>query len=163
MGSPLTITVPPAPLLVKVSGTLGISGISVTDLLSYTYYDSLNLTVAHGTITLSTTVTGGIANYQVYGNGTGNVSIYAPFAAIDATLAAAGGLTYTPITGYSGLDTLALAASDGSGNGATGSVTLLVGGPLAIGALVGAASRDGWRNIGCQRHCALRSAAAHSR
>ena len=58
----------------------------------------------HGILALSTTVTNGISAGQVTTNGTGSVSVTATVAEINATLADAHGLTYTPTSGYNGAD-----------------------------------------------------------
>ena len=86
----------------------------------------MTLVVTNGTVALSTAVSGGITSSQVTGNGTASVTITAPLAAIDATLADANGLTYTPTSDYSGPDTLALSASDPLSNTKTASVSITV-------------------------------------
>ena len=91
-------------------------------------------------VSLSTAVTNGLTSSQVTGNGTTSVTITAPLAAINATLADANGLTYTPNSGSAGSDTLALSANDTLGNGATSSVTIDVAGPLSITAPTGTQS-----------------------
>ena len=110
---PLAIAVPTTTLDVKAGGSLGVSGISLTDPSLATTADvTVTLGVNDGTLALLTAVTGGVTAAQVTGNSTGSVSITAPLAAINATLAAMGGLTYTPTSGFNGPDTLALTAAD---------------------------------------------------
>ena len=65
----------------------------------------------------------GITSSQVTGNGTGSVSITAPLAAINATLAGAAGLTYTPGLSFTG-DTVSMSANDSLGNTTTASLTI---------------------------------------
>ena len=93
---------------------------------------TLTLNVTHGTVTLSTEVTGGLTASQITGNDSSSVTVVAPLAAINSTLAAASGLTYTPTSNYNGLDTLSLASSDALGNLDTSSVAITVAGPLTI-------------------------------
>ena len=52
------------------------------------------MTAQHGSITLSTSVAGGLTSGEIVGNGTASVTINATLAEINATLAAAGGLVY---------------------------------------------------------------------
>ena len=133
VAGPLTITAPSTQQIVKPGSTLGVSGISVAD-PSLPASDIVTVTVAatHGAATLSTSVTNGIAASQVTGNGTDSVTITAPLAAINATLATASGLTYAPTSGFNGSDTLSLAASDALTNNSTGRVSLLAVGPLTV-------------------------------
>ena len=67
-------------------------------------------------VSLSTAVASGLTSSQVTGNGSTSVTITAPLAAINATLANANGLTYTPNSGYSGSDSLTLSGNDQIGN-----------------------------------------------
>ena len=130
---PLTITSPLTSQLVKANGTLGVNSISLTDpSLPTSDNVTLNLAVADGTVTLSTSIASGITSSQVTGNGTGSVAITAPLAAINATLAANGGLIYAPAAGFSGADTLSLTGSDMQGNSGTGNVPLVVAGPPTV-------------------------------
>ncbi|HEY4309282.1 MAG TPA: proprotein convertase P-domain-containing protein [Pirellulales bacterium] len=117
---------------------LPISGISVADggLLSSSSNVQLSLATAHGKINLSTTVAGGLQSNQITSNGTGNVTITAPLSAINATLAATGGVIYTAASGYSGTDTLGVTMSDlgntisGLPQTTTGSASISVAAPV---------------------------------
>ena len=130
---PLAITAPTTQQVVKASGTLGIGGVSLIDTsLPTTNNVTLNLAVANGTVALSTSIAGGVSSSQVTGNGTASVTITAPVAAINATLAATSGLNYTSTGGFHGEDTLALSASDTAGNSDALNVSLLTAGPLTI-------------------------------
>ena len=88
--------------------------------------------VTNGTMALSTAVSGGITSGQVTGNGTGSVTVTAPLAAINATLADANGLTYTPMTGFNGSDSLGITAGDTLANSSTANVSIAVGLTLTL-------------------------------
>jgi hypothetical protein len=117
VAGPLAIAAPTTAQTVATGGNVVVASVLLTD-PSLPTGDNVTMTLsaAHGTATLATAISGGITSAQVTGNGTGNVTITAPLAAINATLAATSGLTYAPISGYSGADTLVLAASDSLGN-----------------------------------------------
>jgi hypothetical protein len=127
VAGPLSVTVPGAQA-VATGGTLVVSGVSLADpSLPSSDNVSVVLAVSNGTVALSTAVSGGITSGQVTGNGTGSVTITAPLASINATLADANGLTYTPASGFSGSDTLALSARDPLGGNGSASVSVTVG------------------------------------
>ncbi len=89
--------------------------------------DSLTLTVTHGTVTLSTTsgltVTAGL-------NGSSSITVVGAVANLNAALSA---LTYKPITGYSGSDSLAISLKDSVDSlAASANVALTVSNPPAI-------------------------------
>ena len=111
------ITAPTSTQSVKAGGTVAISGVSLADpsLPSATNV-TLTLGVSHGTLAVSTSVSSGLTASQVATNGTGSVTITAPLAAINATLAASSGLTYTTTSAFNGSDTLSLSASDTESN-----------------------------------------------
>ena len=134
VAGPLTVATPAGQQAVKAGSPSGVSGVSLSDPgLPATDNVTATLGATDGTVTLSTAVSGGITSGQVTANGTGSVMVTAPLAAINATLAATGGLMYTPTGGFTGADTLAITASDTVGNSnQTGSVALVVAGPLAI-------------------------------
>ena len=130
---PLSITAPSTQQGVKTGGALGISGISIAD-PSLPTSDNVTVTfaVSSGIVTLSTSVTTGITSGQVTGNGTGSVTVTAPLAEINATLALASGLVYSPNSGFSGADSLGIAASDPVGNSTSSTASLAVAGPMSI-------------------------------
>ena len=66
------------------------------------------------------------------GNGTDSVTVTATLAEINATLADANGLTYTPSQGFAGPETVTLSAHDTAGNSDTEQVLLSVIGPLSL-------------------------------
>ena len=126
VAGPLTVTAPTTTQAL-VGGTVGITGISLADpSLPLSDNVTATFTVTSGIVALSTTVTGGITSGQVTTNGTASVTVTAPLAAINATLALSSGLVYSPNSGFSGDDTLSISASDAIGNSATGNVALLV-------------------------------------
>src|SRR5581483_91352 len=130
---PLTIGVPSGTQTVN-GASLVVAGVSISDpSIGSTDNVTLTLSVAHGSLSLATTVSGGLTSDKITGNGTGSVTVVAPLAAINATLADASGLTYTPTAGFNGGDTLNLSASDPLNNTNTASVTITVPGPLTIG------------------------------
>jgi hypothetical protein len=113
---------------VATNGSLVVSGVSLTDpSLPATDIVTLTLGVTNGTVALSTTVSGGITSSQVTSNGSTSVTVTATLAEINATLADANGLTYTPTSGFSGSDSLTLSASDTFDNSKTTSVSIFVG------------------------------------
>ncbi|HEY4312127.1 MAG TPA: peptidylprolyl isomerase [Pirellulales bacterium] len=130
---PVTINVPSTPPTLKTNGSVAITSISVTDPgLSSTDNVTLVLNAGHGTLTLSTSITSGLTAGQITGNGTSNVTITAPLAAINATLAAAAGLTYAPTTGFNGTDTIGLSANDTHNNSNTASFSATAIGPVTV-------------------------------
>ncbi len=125
---PLSIGVPPRVQGVMPGVVAAIPGISVNDPgLNYLADITLTLHVVHGTLNLSTNVQGGLSSNEITGNGTNSVTIIAPVNYLNTTLAAIGGLNYTPAAGYLGADTLDLAATDPAGNTAIASVTISAG------------------------------------
>lgn len=116
--SPPTVTAPGSATAPE-NGSLVFSSsnlISVADSGPGSGSDSLQLTVSHGTVTLSTTsgltITAGA-------NGSATVTVTGSIANLNAAL---NGLTYKPTSGYTGADSLAISIKDsvdnlsGSGN-----------------------------------------------
>ena len=133
VAGPIAISTPTSVQSVAVNGAIGVSSIAIADPSLPTNVNvNLTLTVADGSATLLTSTAGGITSTEITGNGTGNVTITAPLSAINTTLAASGGLTYAPISGFNGTDTLALSAADPFGNSKATNVSITVAGPLAI-------------------------------
>lgn len=89
----------------------------------------VTLSVALGTITVQTNVVGGIIAGDITGgaNGSGTITITATQNQINATLAAATGLTFTPPANYNGATTLTVTTNDlglnGNDPGLTGTGT----------------------------------------
>ncbi|HVU87934.1 MAG TPA: peptidylprolyl isomerase [Pirellulales bacterium] len=130
---PLNVTGPTGTANVGSSASTPISGFVITD-PSFPAASNLTVTLSagHGTITLLTNVTGGLTAGQISGNGTSNLTITAPLAAINATLAASGGLLYQGISGFSGSDGITLLANDGVSTNASATAALNVIGPVSI-------------------------------
>ena len=80
IGPPI-VAIPANPLTVKQTLDLPISGMSVADdsLLSHTSAVRLTLSANDGTLTLSTTVSGGLQSSQITQNGTGTLTVTAPW------------------------------------------------------------------------------------
>ncbi len=117
------------------SSNVPITGISVSDVDDTTL--TVTLYVAHGSLTISTAVGGGITAGQITGgaNGSNGITITATAAAINATLAAVNGLLYTPDPNFNGSDPLTISTYDGTFGSATSFAT-----PLNSGALTNATS-----------------------
>ncbi|WP_395612630.1 FG-GAP-like repeat-containing protein, partial [Allosphingosinicella sp.] len=117
------------------SSNVPITGISVSDVDDTTL--TVTLYVAHGSLTISTAVGGGITAGQITGgaNGSNGITITATAAAINATLAAVNGLLYTPDPNFNGSDPLTISTYDGVNTSPTSFAT-----PLNSGALTNATS-----------------------
>ena len=102
-----------------------ISGISVSDVDADEGSGLLEVTlgVSNGTLTVSTSVAGGLTATDIVGNGTGNVVLTGTQAAINATLADINGLTYLGNTDFSGTDVLNVTTSDLGNTGSGGPLT----------------------------------------
>jgi hypothetical protein len=103
--------------------SVAVTGLQVSDVDSPSL--SVTLSVGRGTLAVDTGVPGGVASAS--GNGTASVTISGTQAQINATLAAANGLTYTPTANLNGPDTLTMSTSDGSGGSDTDMVAISVG------------------------------------
>jgi Ca2+-binding RTX toxin-like protein len=90
---------------------VALTGMSIAD-VEATGDVSYTLTVLRGTLTLLTNVPGGITSADIAGNGTNAVTITATVAEINATLAAANGIRYTPNANVNGSDTLTAYLND---------------------------------------------------
>lgn len=135
ISSPVTMTInvtavndPPINALppgfsVQQGGSKFVPGISVADLDIGTNNLTVTLSVLHGTLTVSTSISGGVVPADVSGNGTGTVVLTATLAKINATLAAVQGLLYTPNPSYNGSDTLTVNTSDNGFTGTPGPLT----------------------------------------
>ena len=96
--------------------TVTLSGLSITDSTPGTT-NSVTFSVASGTLTLATGVGGGITAGMVSNNGSGSVTITgATQAQINATLADANGLRFSPTANFNGSVLLTVSSNDGSGN-----------------------------------------------
>ena len=81
---------------------------------------TVTLSVAHGTLDIDTSVAGGITAAQVTGDVSGTITITAPIAKINATLANATGLIYASSANFNGADALTVTVNDLGNTGAGG-------------------------------------------
>jgi hypothetical protein len=102
---------------------LTLTGISVADPDAGSASEQLSFSIGTGTLTVSTSIGGGVTAGQVTGNGTGSVSVTAPLAAINATLADPAGLVFTPPEDGGSSLTLTMAANDLGHTGVGGQQT----------------------------------------
>jgi len=131
----------PASLNLAKEGSVPVTGVVLSDPDSNTGSYTLLLQATYGTIQISTGVSGGVSAAQVVGNGSSSVQVSARLTALNATLAAANGLTYTGPLNFVGSDTLLVTVND---NGNTGT-----GGPLLSAAQIAVnvtgSSLDSWK------------------
>jgi VCBS repeat-containing protein len=100
-----------------------ISGLAVADVdVGDTH--TVTLAVAHGTLAINGSVSGGLTATNISGNGTATVTLSGTLAQINATLAAADGVTYLGVTDFSGLDTLTMTTTDTYGLSDTDSIAI---------------------------------------
>jgi Ca2+-binding RTX toxin-like protein len=95
-------------------GAVNVTGMSISDVDANPATDlvSVTLDVDHGTLAILTNVSGGITSGQIVSQDADTISILATINQINATLAAPGGLTYTPDPDYNGADTVEITTSD---------------------------------------------------
>ncbi|HEV8069000.1 MAG TPA: hypothetical protein VGP76_14785 [Planctomycetaceae bacterium] len=127
---PITVNGPPiitapATASVNVNSSLTFSGsISLTDASASGTSDSLTIAVAHGALTLATS-TG--LTFTAGSNGTASFTVTGALANLNSAL---NGLTYQPMAGYLGSDSLAVSATDsGDGLSASKTVALTINAP----------------------------------
>ena len=116
-------TLPAGPLTAVQDTDTPLTGISIADVDAGADNMLLALSVDHGTLTVNTTVLGGVGVSQVAANGSADVTITASLTQINATLANATGLVYHGDAPYTGPDTLTVTTSDLGHNGAGGPLT----------------------------------------
>ena len=100
-----------------------ITGVSFADVDAGTSNVTVTFNVVGGTLTVLGNVTSGVTTSQVTGSGTSTVTITAPLAAINATLANAAGLTYTPNATFFGNDPLSITINDLGNTGGAAAIT----------------------------------------
>ena len=111
------------------SGATNVTGMSISDVDANPATDvfTVTLDVLHGTLNLSGGVPSGVVAANITGNGTATVTVTGTINQINTTLAAAGGLTYTPTGNYNGSDRVQITTDDGGATGldpgATGTAT----------------------------------------
>ncbi len=117
-----TNTVPSA-TSVNEDAALVISGISIADVDAGTANVSVTLTVASGTLTVSTNVVIGVTSGAIGGNGSSTLTITGSQSAINATLASTSGVTYRGTLNFNGSDVLTVTTNDLGNSGAGGALT----------------------------------------
>ena len=115
-------TLPASPTTAEDTA-LALTGLSITDVDSGSADLTVTLAVGNGTLTASTAVSGGVSAGQISNNGTATIVLTAPRATINATLADAAGLVYTPASNFNGAETLTMTSDDGGNTGAGGALT----------------------------------------
>jgi ELWxxDGT repeat protein len=122
-GNSRPINTVPGPRTVNEDTALAISGISISDVDAGTANVSVTLSVATGTLTVSTNTGGGVTGGDISGNGGASVTIIASQAAINTTLASASGLVYQTPLNFNGSDALTIATNDLGNTGEPGALT----------------------------------------
>ncbi|MCX8520163.1 MAG: Ig-like domain-containing protein, partial [Rhodoferax sp.] len=107
------------------ASALTISGVSVNDVdAGSNGIASVQLRVLHGTVSVSSVVSGGLAaGSAISGSGTATLTLTGSQSAINATLAT---LSYTSSAGYTGTDTLTVTSRDGGTSVRTDSDTVSI-------------------------------------
>ena len=95
-----------------------ITGLQIADVDAGTGAMTVTLSVAHGTISLAAGT-----GVTLTTNGTSSVQLSGTVTAINALLATASAVTYTPTQNYNGADTLTVLTSDGGNTGSGGTLT----------------------------------------
>jgi uncharacterized delta-60 repeat protein len=118
------VNVVPGNITVNEDTNFTITGLSFSDVeANTTPVTTLTLSVLHGTLTVLTTVPGGLDAAEVVGNGTGTVTLSCSPSTINTTLAALDGLVYRAQPDYNGADTLTVTSNDGGVSGSGGVLT----------------------------------------
>lgn len=113
-------TVPAGAIAAVEETNVNVGGIAVSDPDALAGDNvEVTLAVGNGTLTVLSDVVGGVTSGQMTTNGTASVKLTAPIAAINATLAAAGGVVYRGNLNFTGADTLTVTTND-LGNRGTG-------------------------------------------
>ena len=118
--------------MVGVNRDASITGISLNDPITPLANVVTTFAVEHGSLSFLTNIASGLTAGQILGNGTNLVTILAPVASINATLAVPNGLIYTPGVGYTGADNLSITSEDPLEDTANANVALAVAGPISI-------------------------------
>lgn len=116
VNDPPTIATPAAQTTPQGTAKV-ITGLSFADVDAGTSNVTVTLSAPGGKLTVLGNVTSGVTTSQITNNGTASVTITAPLAAINATMANAAGLTYLPNPLFYGFDSLSITIND---NGNTG-------------------------------------------
>ena len=92
----------------------------------------VTLTVDHGTLLVSTAISGGVTSGNVSANNTASVTLVGTLAALNATLTHPAGVLYRPVKDYNGTDTVTVHVNDQGNTGwpgpqaTTGTFTITV-------------------------------------
>ena len=129
--------VAPAAVVSNYTGTedhiVPITGVSFSDPEGATGNVTVTLNVGSGTLDISTLVPGGVTAAQVSGDNSGTITITAPISAINATLAATGGLNFTPTLDFVGTVPLTTTINDlGNGDGGATPLTATANATITI-------------------------------
>lgn len=123
-GNQAPVNTLPATFNATEDNDLFLTGISVADPDAGTNNIQVTLSVPAGNkLLLRTDVTNGLVAGQITGNDSASVVIVAPLAAINATLADAQGLKFTPIANANGTVVLSMATDDLGNSGSGGPKT----------------------------------------
>ncbi|MDB5336396.1 MAG: Protein of unknown function precursor containing a C-terminal secretion signal, partial [Planctomycetaceae bacterium] len=116
-------TVPSITIQTQEDVPVAVTGLSVTDPDASLLPMQVTLTVLHGTITVDTSVLGGLGISDVTGNGTNRVVLFADQFTINATLESLNGVIYQGNADYNGSDELTMLTSDLGNSGPGGVLT----------------------------------------
>lgn len=118
-----SFVVPNGPLVATTSDPTAIAGLAVSDPDAGIGMVMVDLGVQNGILRISDGVASGLSPDQIEGNGSPSVRLTGRQEAINATLAATGGVQYASLSGYAGSDTLAFTAADNGNTGTGGSLS----------------------------------------
>ena len=114
-------SVPSGPGFVEDATDIPLTGFSVSDVDANPATQAITVTlmVTHGTLDIRTDVIGGITAANITGgaDGSDSITLTATQNQINATLASASGLTYTPPADFNGNPSFAIITNDGGFNG----------------------------------------------
>jgi hypothetical protein len=115
----------PAGFSTDEDNSIVLTGISAADVDAGSADVTVTLTVpaGAGTLRVATAVAGGVTDAQVAGNNSSAVTMTAPLAAINVTLADAVGLVYFPTANVNGNFDLSMVTNDQGNSGAGGALT----------------------------------------
>ena len=102
----------PGNLNIVTDVTTPISGTSITDIDDGGANVSVTLSALHGTLSVDSTVVGGLSAAHISGNDFATITITAPLSLINTTLAAPSGLQYRSDANYTGPDSLTVTTDD---------------------------------------------------
>lgn len=117
----------PATASTGADSTLNLTGISIADVDNGGGNYFIVFAAANGSLSLGTSVAGGVDASELSGNGSSLVTAFTTLAKINATLADPSGMLFTPAPGFAGTALLNVLANDlgasGSGGMMSGSAT----------------------------------------